>query len=383
MLPAQLSRTDRPVLMGVVNVTPDSFSDGGRWATPDAAIAHGRELLRGWRGHPRCRGRVDPAGRDPAAGRGGAGPGHPGDHQPGRRGRRRLGRHHAQRGRAKPRSRPVRASSTTSRAVWPTRDMLPVVAVKRGGVRRHALARAQRHHAAARVLRRPGRRGRARCATSWPSGWRRSLAAGIDRDRIVLDPGLGLRQDGRAQLDAAARPGPAHGARPPGAGRRVPQVLPRQPARRPRRRGPRRRGPRARHAPRCTCCSPSRGSGGCAPTTSGPPTTRCGRSPAGTRRSRRRNRETDELSDGFHPGIECYGHHGVFDHEKRDGQTFVVDLTLGIDTAPAAATRRLARHRGLREPRGRGEACRGGRSGRSHRDPGPATRGRLPQGRSC
>jgi dihydropteroate synthase len=40
-----LTRTDRPVLMGVVNVTPDSFSDGGRWATPDAAIAHGRELL--------------------------------------------------------------------------------------------------------------------------------------------------------------------------------------------------------------------------------------------------------------------------------------------------------------------------------------------------
>jgi dihydropteroate synthase len=31
--------------MGVVNVTPDSFSDGGRWATPDAAITHGRELL--------------------------------------------------------------------------------------------------------------------------------------------------------------------------------------------------------------------------------------------------------------------------------------------------------------------------------------------------
>src|ERR1700712_2248287 len=30
--------------MGVVNVTPDSFSDGGRWATTDAAIAHGREL---------------------------------------------------------------------------------------------------------------------------------------------------------------------------------------------------------------------------------------------------------------------------------------------------------------------------------------------------
>jgi dihydropteroate synthase len=35
----------RPRLMGVVNVTPDSFSDGGRWLEPDAAIAHGRDLL--------------------------------------------------------------------------------------------------------------------------------------------------------------------------------------------------------------------------------------------------------------------------------------------------------------------------------------------------
>jgi dihydropteroate synthase len=34
-----------PQLMGVVNVTPDSFSDGGRWLEPDAAIAHGRDLL--------------------------------------------------------------------------------------------------------------------------------------------------------------------------------------------------------------------------------------------------------------------------------------------------------------------------------------------------
>jgi dihydropteroate synthase len=30
--------------MGVLNVTPDSFSDGGRWASTDAAIAHGLEL---------------------------------------------------------------------------------------------------------------------------------------------------------------------------------------------------------------------------------------------------------------------------------------------------------------------------------------------------
>jgi dihydropteroate synthase len=31
--------------MGVVNVTPDSFSDGGRWLEPDAGVAHGRALL--------------------------------------------------------------------------------------------------------------------------------------------------------------------------------------------------------------------------------------------------------------------------------------------------------------------------------------------------
>jgi dihydropteroate synthase len=31
--------------MGVVNVTPDSFSDGGRWFAPDDAIAHGYRLI--------------------------------------------------------------------------------------------------------------------------------------------------------------------------------------------------------------------------------------------------------------------------------------------------------------------------------------------------
>ncbi|MFN8195544.1 MAG: dihydroneopterin aldolase [Nocardioidaceae bacterium] len=37
-------------------------------------------------------------------------------------------------------------------------------------------------------------------------------------------------------------------------------------------------------------------------------------------------------------GIECFGHHGVFDFERREGQVFVVDLQLGIDTRPAAAS---------------------------------------------
>ena len=42
---------------------------------------------------------------------------------------------------------------------------------------------------------------------------------------------------------------------------------------------------------------------------------------------------TDELSV---KGIECFAHHGVFDFERREGQTFVVDLVLGLDTRPAA-----------------------------------------------
>ncbi len=35
---------DRPRLMGIVNVTPDSFSDGGRHNSTEAAIAHGSSL---------------------------------------------------------------------------------------------------------------------------------------------------------------------------------------------------------------------------------------------------------------------------------------------------------------------------------------------------
>jgi dihydropteroate synthase len=36
---------DRPLVMGVVNVTPDSFSDGGRYLRPDAAVSHARRLI--------------------------------------------------------------------------------------------------------------------------------------------------------------------------------------------------------------------------------------------------------------------------------------------------------------------------------------------------
>ncbi|MEJ7774645.1 MAG: dihydroneopterin aldolase [Nocardioidaceae bacterium] len=44
---------------------------------------------------------------------------------------------------------------------------------------------------------------------------------------------------------------------------------------------------------------------------------------------------TDELAV---TGIECFGHHGVLDIERREGQPFVIDLALGVETAPAAVS---------------------------------------------
>jgi dihydropteroate synthase len=40
-----LPSADRCLVMGVVNVTPDSFSDGGQWYQADTAVAHGLELI--------------------------------------------------------------------------------------------------------------------------------------------------------------------------------------------------------------------------------------------------------------------------------------------------------------------------------------------------
>ena len=36
---------DRVHVMGIVNVTPDSFSDGGRFLDPGAAVAHAEQLV--------------------------------------------------------------------------------------------------------------------------------------------------------------------------------------------------------------------------------------------------------------------------------------------------------------------------------------------------
>ena len=35
----------KPLIMGIVNVTPDSFSDGGRYADAGDALIHARQLV--------------------------------------------------------------------------------------------------------------------------------------------------------------------------------------------------------------------------------------------------------------------------------------------------------------------------------------------------
>src|SRR4029453_2541271 len=43
---ARLLALGRPIVMGVLNVTPDSFSDGGRFLDPAAAIDQARGVIR-------------------------------------------------------------------------------------------------------------------------------------------------------------------------------------------------------------------------------------------------------------------------------------------------------------------------------------------------
>jgi dihydroneopterin aldolase len=35
-------------------------------------------------------------------------------------------------------------------------------------------------------------------------------------------------------------------------------------------------------------------------------------------------------------GVSARGHHGLFEHERRDGQVFLADVSLGLDLGPAA-----------------------------------------------
>ena len=84
------------LVMGILNITPDSFSDGGKFIDPAAAIAHARQYGRRRRRYHRHRRRIDPALRRNETGDGRRGMATPATRTPGRRGARRAGfdRHH-------------------------------------------------------------------------------------------------------------------------------------------------------------------------------------------------------------------------------------------------------------------------------------------------
>ena len=98
----------RARIMGILNLTPDSFSDGGLWSAPERAVEHGLELLAEGRRPARPGGRVDPPGRRRLRCRGADGAGRGGARPASAGARRRCA------------GRPTRRSrSTPARARWP------------------------------------------------------------------------------------------------------------------------------------------------------------------------------------------------------------------------------------------------------------------------
>ena len=330
-LPSRLAALGAASVMGVVNVTPDSFSDGGLFLDADAPSAHG--LAAGEpRRRPRRRGRrVDAARRrarrpeeEIAArrprGRGASPRGRPRSAStPCARDRRGRGR------------RPAPPSSTTSPAASPI-PRWPASSPRRRAVRRDALARATATawttlavyddvvadvcaELSTRVRRRRGRGPRARGGSSstpasasprtpTTTGLCCSTSTSRRRSATLLLVGRQPQEVPRPLLAADA------GEPRPLADR----------DRRHRRRHRDRRGSPAPGACACTTCAAA-----ATPSRWRPH----GRVGEGDGRRSRSTTSTASPSRASPPR-----HHGVLDFEKREGQTFVVDV---------AARRRRAR----------------------------------------
>ena len=216
-------------LMGIVNVTPDSFSDGGSFLDPDAAIAHARALVGEGADILDVGGESTRPGAEPVsaeeelrrvlpviAGIAGSRLPTPARNPP----RIDLDRHVQGVGRRARRSRRARASSTTSARCAAIPQMAGC-----GRQRRRMLsdahARRAAHDAARSALRRRGRRGQ-----GVPRGASRLRGArGRARAAHHARPGNRLRQDRRAQPRAAAPPRRADGARAPDRDRHLAQEL--------------------------------------------------------------------------------------------------------------------------------------------------------------
>ena len=194
-----------PRIMGILNVTPDSFSDGGRYLAAEAAVGPRPRARRPGRRDHRRRRRVDPAGR--RAGR--AAEELPARRAGDRGARRRRGR------RARSRSTPRSSRSRAPRWTPARRFVNDVTALPRRAGARGARRRARRRTAASctcrgspRTMQRDPRYrdvvgevdgvpGRARA--------RPRSAAGVARERILIDPGIGFGKTVEHNLELLAR----------------------------------------------------------------------------------------------------------------------------------------------------------------------------------
>ena len=186
--------------MGVLNVTPDSFSDGGRFSDRDAALRHARAHDRRGRGHHRRRRRIHAARRRT------------------RVARRRARRASCRSSRRCARESPVFISVDTSKP----EVMRAAVRRRRGhhqrraGAARAGRARGRRadrrrrlpHAHAGRAAHHAGRaalRRRRRAKSRLSRGARRARAAppASTPTRIAIDPGFGFGKTRRRQPRAA------------------------------------------------------------------------------------------------------------------------------------------------------------------------------------
>ena len=227
MKPSLEELLPRPSVMGVVNVTPDSFSDGGAFLRPEAADRAGARDARRRRGDRRRRRRVDPARLRGRLGRGGARP---------RRARPRArssdvpvsDRHLEGRGRAPGARRRARCSSTTSprsaatpssRASSPTSGAYLCLMHMLGEPR--TMQDDPRYDDVVSEVK-----------AFLEERLAFAVEAGIPEERICLDPGIGFGKTVEHNLELLARLDEIVALGRPGARRRLAQALPRPAPRR-------------------------------------------------------------------------------------------------------------------------------------------------------
>ncbi len=161
-----------------------------------------------------------------------------------------------------------------------------------------------------------------------------AVDSGIREDRICIDPGIGFGKTVEQNFELIRRLDEIVGARPARRRRLLAEELARQDPRRPRRDhrsalGQHRGG---RDRLRARCDHPSRA--------------RRERARGGADRGPGGGRVIVELV-----GLEVFGRHGVDDDERETGRTFLYDITLSRRRAsggPAGSDRGLSRRRGLR-----------------------------------